>query len=109
MAETPYVETEVLLALLNEDEEHAIELIRGMSESERAQLGAVTRLMRLMLSPQSWCPGCGEYVDHRGTVLSLLAERDGWHVACREQHRAAIEHASNTLRHVAERNPRWGH
>lgn len=38
MTETPYVETEVVLAVMNEDEERARLLIRDMSKHERQRL-----------------------------------------------------------------------
>lgn len=38
VTETPYVETEVVLAVMNEDEERARLLIRDMSKHERQRL-----------------------------------------------------------------------
>lgn len=91
--ETPYVETEVLLALLNEDEEHAIELLTDMSESERGEfLATVGRLMQ-MLRTVSWCVGCGQYREPSAWDLGAMWP-NRWHPTCQEQ--------------AAQHDPRWG-
>jgi hypothetical protein len=50
MPETPYTETEIVLAVMNEDTEHARELIDGMSMYERrifaGQLDDAAELVR---------------------------------------------------------------
>jgi hypothetical protein len=79
MGETPYVETELLLAFLNEDDEAAIRLAEEMSQGERDSLLGHLVQMRDLLSAKSWCLGCGRYLDPSPQGEPWT---DRWHDEC---------------------------
>lgn len=101
MAETPYVETEVLLAFLEEDEQRAISLLTEMTENERAELEAVLHVMLKYVSRPSWCLGCGGFLGVQAALTWVSRHR--WHPVCLERHQAAAQHAQETVQHVIDR------
>lgn len=104
MAETPYVETEVLLALLNSDRVHAIELVSDMSETERLALQAIAEQMVKLLDPEEWCAQCGRWThpgDDGDNYPRIRWNRRWWHHPCYEQHTATqriVKGATSTLK-----------
>jgi hypothetical protein len=68
MAETPYAETEVLLAVMSGDEDAALALLADMTARERRALqeyaDEVSRLA------WSWCAGCGNPIRRGDRELS---------------------------------------
>lgn len=49
MAETPYLETEILLAVMNENEARAIELIAELGDRSLNELSGHAKTMRLLI------------------------------------------------------------
>lgn len=102
MPETPYVETELLLALLNDDEERAKAIVLDMSRVERSDLRAVALHLADWLDPNLWCQGCGEFFgrDPSGLGPKWLGQ---WHPECRERHKnqqRLVQHTvQQTIRH----------
>lgn len=68
MAETPYAETEVLLAVMRDDEEEALALLAEMTATERKALqGYADEVSRLAWS---WCAACGNPIRRGDRELS---------------------------------------
>lgn len=60
MSETPYAETELVLAVMNEDDERARQLVEDMSPGERERLSG--QLGRVDDYLHHVCAACGRYV-----------------------------------------------
>ena len=60
MSETPYTETEALLAILNEDDDRADDLIKAMHAFERINLAKAAQLLASMCT--SRCAVCDDFI-----------------------------------------------
>lgn len=85
MAETPYVETEVLLALLNDNEDHAIELIGGMSDYERDGFRSYLLKAADFANNRNWCVGCRQFIE--------CGSQRPWHPECLERRDRVVNDA----------------
>lgn len=80
--ETPYVETEALLALLNDDEERALALIADMLPNERASFAKVAARLAALTDGHCWCFRCGAAVALADSVTTFARPSRTYHRAC---------------------------
>lgn len=82
--ETPYTETEVVLAVLREDEEGALHLLADMTDTERKALQKTAdEVSRLAWS---WCDGCRTPIRRGQPEISvgpLGGPFERFHAGCR--------------------------
>lgn len=107
MAETPYIETDLLLAVMNEDTDAAIVLAQGMSGAERRTLAAAAHRMQTLL--ESFCDVCDHPIPLGGVTADVPAgqrlvaqwslSQDGEH---RQYHQACRPAAHSVSREVDE-------
>lgn len=87
MAETPFADTEALLALLRGDTEAAQNIIDEMLPGERRTLHEAARELANRSDDRNRCGGCGRYIDtndarHDITVGRLGGPTTRWHRNC---------------------------
>jgi hypothetical protein len=83
MAETPCLETEVLLAVTNDDEQRALELLAEATLSELTVLFRHASTLAELAAPDNRCPRCTRYVPPTESVtIGLGGSCRRWHRAC---------------------------
>jgi hypothetical protein len=86
MSETPYVETDALLAVMRGDVDEARRLVDGeMMPGERAALLGHLRELVFLVDDRNRCEGCGEPVRPTEGISVGLGARTIW---CRPCHAA---------------------
>lgn len=90
MAETPYAETEALLAMLNDDEDEALRILGEMYPRERRALVEKLDRLSLLAEDRFRCPRCRKPVEPISSVsVGHLGEpRAQWHRECLATERA---------------------
>jgi hypothetical protein len=84
MSETPYVETDALLAVIRGDVEEARRLVdEEMMPGERAALLGHLHELAFLVDDRNRCQGCGEPVRARDGISIGLGSREIW---CRPCH-----------------------
>lgn len=85
MADTPFADTEALLALMRGEPEAAQDLIDEMFPAERRALHAAAEQLAGRSDDGNRCPGCGRYVEGVGMSVSRLGDgHQKWHPECRD-------------------------
>lgn len=84
--ETPYVETEALLAMMRGDRDEALRLVDEMLPNERASLSAAACALATFADSRNRCPGCDRFVPLTEAItVGLLGPRELWHRSCRDE------------------------
>jgi hypothetical protein len=81
VADTPFAETEALLALLRDDEPAAVGIVDDMLPGERRAFGAVLGRLAMLVDGRQRCPRCGGWAADEDAVMQRLPDRR-WHRAC---------------------------
>jgi hypothetical protein len=90
-ARTPFAETEALLAVMEEDEDAALEILDDMLPGERRAFMAHLNRLSLLADDTQRCPRCHRLVDIIKGVSRINfdnGERDNWHRDCLDAQRA---------------------
>jgi hypothetical protein len=80
-AETPYAETEALLAVMNGDEEEALRLVDELLPGERAALVKHLRKLAHIADDTQRCVECKRPVDPWKSVF-IFRGGTNWHAEC---------------------------
>jgi hypothetical protein len=90
VAETPYAETEALLAVLREDEDEALRIVDDMLPGERRRFVEQLDRLSLLADDTQRCPGCNRPTDPRSSVSvgQLFGPRRHGHSECLDAQRA---------------------
>lgn len=105
MAETPYLETEALLAVMNGDEEEALRIIdEEMSPRERRTFIDQLDRLSLLADDTQRCPRCKKLVDPLASVSRISvgfgSPREHFHRECLDAQRAEEAAGSTAERDV---------
>lgn len=91
MPETPFLEANVLLAVIRGDEDEALRLLdEEFLPGERAQLVEHLNRLSILADDRLRCPGCNKPTDAMTSVLSvgfLGGPRAHWHRGCFDNRR----------------------
>jgi hypothetical protein len=88
MAQTPYAETEALIAVMSEDEDEALRILDDMLPGERRRFVDQLDRLSLLADDTQRCPRCRKLVDPLASVMRASVGTGQWHRDCLEAQRA---------------------
>ncbi len=92
MAQTPWLETEALLAVMSEDEDEALRILDEMLPGERRAFVEHLDRLSLLADDTQRCQGCGKLADPLASVsrvsIGFGRSREHWHRECLDAQRA---------------------